>query len=122
MIRSTDSAALFVCKVAKTKWPVSAAVIASEIGGVTDLVRPGENGFLFPPGDENALRKIMQDAIDQPGLIERLRPRTELPTIEAYAQTIIDRAAGIRERELTNTANDMISQADDGLQQLVARI
>jgi len=34
-------------------------VIASDIGGVKELVRDGENGFLFTPGDKVGLRKAV---------------------------------------------------------------
>ncbi len=42
------------------------AVIASQTGGLTDIVLPGETGLLVPPGDVTALRqalgRLLQDA------------------------------------------------------------
>jgi glycosyltransferase involved in cell wall biosynthesis len=64
-------------------------VIASDIGGVTDVVRDGVNGLLFPMGDAQALQHAMQKAISQPTLVERLRAGVDLPDIDDYAETMI---------------------------------
>jgi glycosyltransferase involved in cell wall biosynthesis len=34
---------------------VGCPVIATQVGGVSEVVRDGENGLLVPPGDPNAL-------------------------------------------------------------------
>lgn len=36
-------------------------VIASDVSGLRSIVRPSQNGFLFPPGDAAALSRIMED-------------------------------------------------------------
>ncbi|MDZ7267421.1 MAG: glycosyltransferase [candidate division KSB1 bacterium] len=38
-------------------------VIATRVGGVPELVRPGENGFLVPPGEVAALREVLQQVL-----------------------------------------------------------
>jgi glycosyltransferase involved in cell wall biosynthesis len=70
-------------------------VIASNIGGVTDLVRDGINGMLFPMGDAGMLQKVMQQAIDQPELLVQLRAGVDLPTIDEYAHTLLRLAEGV---------------------------
>ncbi len=42
------------------------AVLASQVGGVPELVRPGETGELLPPGDVEAWRRGLEVAIAQP--------------------------------------------------------
>lgn len=41
-------------------------VIGSSIGGIPELVREGETGFLFPPGDAQALAGAMQRLLEMP--------------------------------------------------------
>ncbi|MFA5276527.1 MAG: glycosyltransferase [Candidatus Omnitrophota bacterium] len=47
-------------------------VIASDTGGMAELIFSGQNGFLFPPGDFRALANRIRDFIYDPGLAERL--------------------------------------------------
>lgn len=39
-------------------------VVASEVGGALDVIKNGENGFLFPRGDSKALAEILLEAKD----------------------------------------------------------
>lgn len=48
------------------------AVVASDIGGLRDIVLDGETGLLVPPDDRLALVEAMQRLIGDPGLRERL--------------------------------------------------
>ena len=66
-------------------------VLASDIGGVSGIVAHNKNGLLFPREDAVALRQEMQRLIDQPELIPQLQAGSELPSIESYAQTIVER-------------------------------
>jgi glycosyltransferase involved in cell wall biosynthesis len=51
------------------------AVIASAIGGLPELVADGENGLLFPAGDEEALAEKLRFAADHPDELARLGAR-----------------------------------------------
>lgn len=64
-------------------------VIASDVGGITDLIKDGVNGYLFPMGDAHALQKVMQKVIDQPTLVEKLRKGIHLPGIDEYAEKLV---------------------------------
>jgi glycosyltransferase involved in cell wall biosynthesis len=48
-------------------------VIATYVGGIPELVRVGEEGWLVPPGDSEALAEAMQSCVDSPAdLIARM--------------------------------------------------
>ncbi|MDH2379908.1 glycosyltransferase family 4 protein [Bradyrhizobium sp. CER78] len=48
------------------------AIVATDIGGMPDLVDHGETGFLVPPGDAPALADAMQALLDDRALLARL--------------------------------------------------
>ena len=47
-------------------------VITSNAGGMAELVSDGVDGFLFPLGDETALRDLLQRLVDHPDELEKL--------------------------------------------------
>ncbi|NIW24051.1 MAG: glycosyltransferase, partial [Gammaproteobacteria bacterium] len=47
-------------------------VIGSNVGGIPEVVRPGENGFLFPNGDADALYDVIVKLAHSSELRERL--------------------------------------------------
>ena len=76
-------------------------VVASDLGGMAELVRHDVDGLLFTAGDPMALAVQLRRLIDEPQLVERLRDGIQVPgTIEDDAaalrgqyQEIIDRHA-----------------------------
>jgi glycosyltransferase involved in cell wall biosynthesis len=56
------------------------AVVATDIGGMPDLVDPGETGLLVPPGDAQALAHAMQRLLKDRALLARLEA-TSLATV-----------------------------------------
>ena len=46
-------------------------VIATQVGGVSELVIDGETGFIVPPGDTEALRRRIEDLASDPDLRAR---------------------------------------------------
>ena len=49
-------------------------VIASDLGGLSEVVRDGENGLLFEAGSASALAGAIRRLVDEPELYESLRP------------------------------------------------
>jgi glycosyltransferase involved in cell wall biosynthesis len=83
-------------------------VIASRIGGLTDVVSDGETGFLVPPGDSASLTHAVQRLLDDPSLRARLglgalnksktfRASVVVPRIEAVYRRLTRITTGIQE-------------------------
>ena len=64
-------------------------VIATNLGGMAELVRDGENGLLFPRGDTQALAGCLARLADDRPLLERLRHGIEpIKDIETHAKEL----------------------------------
>lgn len=46
-------------------------VVASHMGGIPELIRPGETGELFPAGDAAALEKTLRHLLENPEILAR---------------------------------------------------
>jgi sugar transferase (PEP-CTERM/EpsH1 system associated) len=53
-------------------WAAGKPVVASAVGGIPELVRDGETGILFPPGDSNALAERLVRLANDPAVRTRL--------------------------------------------------
>ncbi len=51
------------------------AVVTTRVGGMADLVRNGENGFLCEPGDVTGMRRRLEQLLDDSSLAVRLGAR-----------------------------------------------
>jgi glycosyltransferase involved in cell wall biosynthesis len=63
---------------------VGTPVLATETGGVAEVVADGVNGLLVPPGDSAALGEAVRRFFGDPALRERLRAAAA-PSVEQYA-------------------------------------
>jgi glycosyltransferase involved in cell wall biosynthesis len=48
------------------------SIVASDIGGLADVVADGETGLLVAPGDREAMRAALERLLGDPGLRERM--------------------------------------------------
>ena len=46
-------------------------VISTYVGGIPEIVKPGFNGWLFQPGDRQALNNIIMEAMDNKALLRQ---------------------------------------------------
>jgi GT2 family glycosyltransferase/glycosyltransferase involved in cell wall biosynthesis len=64
-------------------------VVASNLGGMAEMVRHGVDGWLFPSGDARCLAEALQRLVDDPALLEVLRSGiVRPPSIEEDAQSL----------------------------------
>lgn len=61
-------------------------VIASEVGGITEIVQNGKNGLLFNPFQKRSLTDCIQKVIDNPDMIKQFVH--EIPTIKTIDQDV----------------------------------
>jgi glycosyltransferase involved in cell wall biosynthesis len=48
-------------------------VLASAVGGIPEIIEHMRNGILFDPYDEHDLTRQLQNVVDDPSLVRRLR-------------------------------------------------
>jgi len=60
-----------------------AVVVSDQVGCGPDLVRPGENGAVFPAGDVAGLRQALVDLVGDPKTC-RIKGRKSLEIIDAW--------------------------------------
>ncbi len=76
-------------------------VIGSDVGGLAEIIRDSENGFLFPMGDVAALAHRMRTILEKPAILEGMRERIgPVMSIEENAR----RVEAIYEEVLENRA------------------
>ena len=66
-------------------------LIASRIGGLTDIVIDGETGCLVPPGNPQALREAVQCLLDNPVRRERMGNMAKQRVVEFQAKSVVSR-------------------------------
>jgi len=79
-------------------------VIASNLGGMAELVQDGRGGLLFAPGNARDLARQVERLIADPALLTRLREgippvRTvedEMDELETIYQEVLDQQAGMK--------------------------
>lgn len=81
------------------------AVVASDIGGMPDIVHDGETGLLFPPGDRDGLRRAMQRLLDDPALLARLSAAARAGVRRLQAGSVVTRIEQVY-RDVTRKASD----------------
>lgn len=62
-------------------------VVATNLGGMSEVVEDGHNGFVFPAGDHRALAAILEKLLRDPALLHGLTERVSPPKdIRDYAR------------------------------------
>jgi glycosyltransferase involved in cell wall biosynthesis len=82
-------------------------VLASRVGGIVDIIRDAEDGYLFPPGDTGRLTSLLARVLDDGASREAMGA--------AARKTVIDRFnIEDKKRELSRLFLDLASQGEAG--------
>jgi glycosyltransferase involved in cell wall biosynthesis len=84
-------------------------VVVSDLGGMAELVRDGENGLKFKPGDANDLARQLRRLLDEPGLLARLQAGIE--PVKSLSQEM-DELEGIYQDLVERKGNTVHSRMD----------
>jgi glycosyltransferase involved in cell wall biosynthesis len=63
-------------------------VVATDVGGVAEVVRDGENGLLVPPNDVAALASAIGRVVADPDLLAHLRAAAA-PSVSGYSRAMV---------------------------------
>jgi glycosyltransferase involved in cell wall biosynthesis len=66
-------------------------VIATRMGGLTDIVADGETGVLVPPNNPQALRDAIQGLLDAPQQQELMGNRAKQRIVMFQAKSVVPR-------------------------------
>ena len=64
-------------------------VVASRIGGLSEIVRDGETGLLVDPGNEHALHQAIEHLVAHPALRERMGASAKQRVMQFQASSVI---------------------------------
>ncbi len=93
---------------------VGTPVVASAVGGITEIVRHGVDGFLVPPDDPPALAESLATLLTRPDLQRRLGASARERFLAQFEQqSMIERQAEWLER-LAATASTTLMRDDAG--------
>jgi len=83
--------------VAREAFALGIPVIASRIGALPDAIRPGENGWLFEPGNAADLAVLLRRLHEEPELLRRARAGIRSADVTSV-ETRTDQIEGILDR------------------------
>jgi glycosyltransferase involved in cell wall biosynthesis len=79
-----ENAPLVLYSALATRTPV----IATDLGGISEVIQSGVNGFLFPVGDVRALTDTLVRCVREPDLVERLR--ANIGPVKTTADNVVE--------------------------------
>ena len=78
------------------------AMVLSDVGGNLELVRDGENGFIFPVGDLDALTNQLKKLIQNPSVLQSAQAKSREMARKFDLATIIDQYESLFEAVIEN--------------------
>ncbi len=60
-------------------------VVATNLGGPAEIIRDGENGRLYPPSDDAAMARVLQELLESPEARRRLAAAGRATVVERFS-------------------------------------
>jgi glycosyltransferase involved in cell wall biosynthesis len=79
------------------------AVVATQVGGIPETLRDGDNGLLVPPRDERALARALARLLGDTALRDRLAERARATIEQQYSTEVVCGQLSAIYRELAGT-------------------
>ena len=79
------------------------AVVATNVGGIPETLRDGDNGLLVPPRDEQALARALARLLGDAALRDRLAERARATIEQQYSTEVVCGQLSAIYRELAGT-------------------
>ena len=96
-----ENTPLIVYSAFATKTPV----IASNMGGLAEMIEPGVNGLLFEKGDVEGLQACLQQVVSTPGLLRKLAEGIKpVKTTEQHGDEILEEYYMLLKGQKNNSA------------------
>lgn len=96
------------CQAVQEALAAGVPVVAPAAGGPLDLVRHGENGFLYPPDEPelmaNAVAQLVADPVLRAALAARARPSVEARSWERVGDALITHYESVLRAEVVQAA------------------
>ena len=88
------------------------AIVASRVSGFVDIVRSGENGYLYNPEDTHGMQDGLRALLTDPGLLLKMRKNSRNFSKDFDLSNIVDQYEGIF-RQVTSKPGSGIAQSSD---------
>ncbi len=79
-------------------------VIATRVGGIPTIVKPGINGWLLEPGDQKAIADTFEEVIRHPELLQQYGSQSQCMAQEYSAARVVEKLNLLYEGMLKGTA------------------
>jgi len=85
------------------------AMVLSNIGGNLELVRDGENGFLFPVGDVDTLTDQLRKLLESPSMLQSAQKRSLAMAKKFDLAMIINQYESLFEAVIQNRKSKIVN-------------
>lgn len=65
------------------------SIVTTPVGAIAEIIKPGENGFLVQPGDQDALAKALQEAMSRSDAVQQMVKNARQVVLDQYSLSVV---------------------------------